>query len=170
MGSFPALSPTPTTPKPSKPPGYRRSSTTDPACEDQAVTTAIVSDLHLGAGNDSDLLRRPDAFERLLEAIGSTERLVLLGDVIELRDRPLAEALELAAPVLRRLREAAGELVIVPGNHDHRLVSGWLEQRVLAGEPPLGLDDSADLGTWPLPALGDALGGDAFAISYPGVW
>jgi hypothetical protein len=134
------------------------------------VTTAIVSDLHLGAGNDSDLLRRPEAFERLLDAIGGTERLVLLGDVIELRDRPLAEALELATPVLRRLSDAADELVIVPGNHDHRLVSGWLEQRVLAGEPPLGLADSADLDVWPLPALGDALGGDAFAISYPGVW
>ena len=72
------------------------------------MSTAIVSDLHLGAGNDSDMLRRREALDALLEAIGGVERLVLLGDVIELRDRPLAEAFELAAPVLRELAGARG--------------------------------------------------------------
>ena len=135
------------------------------------MTTAIVSDLHLGAGNDSDLLRRRDALDPLLEAISGVDRLVLLGDVIELRDRPLGEALELAAPVMRELASTAGgELIIVPGNHDHRLVSGWLEQRALAGAPPLGLADEADADIWPASALRQALEETDLAITYPGLW
>jgi Calcineurin-like phosphoesterase len=134
------------------------------------VTTAIVSDLHLGAGNDSDMLRRSKPRRTLLEAINGVERLVLLGDVIELRDRPLAEAFELAAPSLRDLAAAAGELVLVPGNHDHRLVSGWLEQRALAGRRPLGLADRARLDIWPASALRKDLGDARIRLSYPGVW
>jgi Calcineurin-like phosphoesterase len=134
------------------------------------MTTAIVSDLHLGAGNDSDVLRRDDARDTLLEAIGGVERLVLLGDVIELRDRPLAEAFELAVPVLRDLSQAAGEVVLVPGNHDHRLVSGWLEQRALAGRRPLRLADRARIDVWPASALRDELPGAPLRLSYPGIW
>jgi Calcineurin-like phosphoesterase superfamily domain len=134
------------------------------------VTTAIVSDLHLGAGNDSDLLRREDARGALLEAIAGVERLVLLGDVIELRDRPLAEAFELSVPVLRELAGAAEELVLVPGNHDHRLVSGWLEQRALAGRRPLRLADRARLDVWPASALRKELGGVRLHLTYPGIW
>jgi Calcineurin-like phosphoesterase len=134
------------------------------------MTTAIVSDLHLGAGNDSDVLRRDDARDTLLDAIGGVERLVLLGDVIELRDRPLAEAFELAVPVLRALSEAAGEVVLVPGNHDHRLVSGWLEQRALAGRRPLRLADRARIDVWPASALRDELPGAPLRLSYPGIW
>ena len=134
------------------------------------MNTAIVSDLHLGAGNDSDLLRRADALDPLVEAISGADRLVLLGDVIELRDRPLGEALELAAPAMRELTAAIdGETVIVPGNHDHRLVSGWLEQRALAGDPPLGLADTADVEVWPASAFRETMAG-AVSISYPGVW
>src|SRR5690606_18979367 len=102
----------------------------------RVMRTAIVSDLHLGAGNDSDLLRRPDVRRVLVEAVRGCDRLVLLGDVVELRDRPLAEALRLAAEPLRELADAVGELVLVPGNHDHRLVSGWLEQRALRSQRP----------------------------------
>jgi predicted phosphodiesterase len=135
------------------------------------VTTAIVSDLHLGAGNDSDLLRRREALDPLLETISGADRLVLLGDVIELRDRPLGEAMELAGPALRELAGAAGgEVVIVPGNHDHRLVSGWLEQRALAGLRPLRLADRARLDVWPASILRTALGEIELRMSYPGIW
>ena len=135
------------------------------------MTTAIVSDLHLGAGNDSDLLRRREALDPLLEAISGAERLVLLGDVIELRDRPLGEAIELATPVLRELADAAGgQVVIVPGNHDHRFVSGWLEQHALAGRRPLRLADRARLDIWPTSILRTALGEIELRMSYPGVW
>ena len=51
------------------------------------------------------------------------DQVVLLGDTIELRDRPLGTALASAAPFLRELGEAVdgGHVVLVPGNHDHRL-------------------------------------------------
>jgi hypothetical protein len=51
------------------------------------------------------------------------DQVVLLGDTIELRDRPLRTALASAAPFLRELGEAVGggHVVLVPGNHDHRL-------------------------------------------------
>ena len=39
----------------------------------------------------------------LVEAVADADRLVLLGDVIELRERPLAEALEVARPVFEEL-------------------------------------------------------------------
>ena len=134
------------------------------------MRTAIVSDLHLGAGNDSDMLRRRAALDVLLEGIAGADRLVLLGDVVELRDRPLADAIELAVPVLREIAAGAGELVIVPGNHDHRLVSGWLEQRALAGRRPLRLADRARIDVWPASALRDAMGDVRWRISYPGIW
>lgn len=135
------------------------------------MRTAIVSDLHLGAGSDADILRRPDALDPLLEVVREADRLVLLGDVIELRDRPLAEAMELATPVLRALAEAAGsEVIFVPGNHDHRLVSGWLEQRALRGARPLRLADRARLDVWPAALLRDAFGEAPLRLAYPGAW
>ena len=136
------------------------------------MRTAIVSDLHLGAGNDADLLRRRAALAPLRDLVAGADRLVLLGDVIELRDRPLAESLELATPVLRELARAlgAGEVVLVPGNHDHRLVSGWLEQRALRGGRPLGLADRVRLDSWPTSTLREAFGDASLRLSYPGVW
>ena len=135
------------------------------------MRTAIVSDLHLGAGNDADLLRRAEAREPLLDALRGSDRLILLGDIIELRDRPLAQAMELAAPVLHELAGAVtGEVVVVPGNHDHGLVSGWLEQRALRGRRPLGLADRARVDVWPASVLRDAMAGTRLRISYPGFW
>jgi hypothetical protein len=137
------------------------------------VRTAVVSDLHLGAGNDADMLRRPAALAALLEVARDADRLVLLGDVVELRDRPLAEALELAAPVLRELAGAVGgeQVVLVAGNHDHRLVAGWLEQRSLRGAQPLGLADRPRFDAWPASALRDAIGREAgVRLAYPGTW
>jgi len=135
------------------------------------MRTAIVTDLHLGAGNDADLLRRRAALEPLLEVVAKADRLVLLGDIVELRDRPLVEALELGAPVLRELlASAGGQVVLVPGNHDHRLVSGWLEQRTTRGARALRIADRARLDVWPASALRDALDGAPLRISYPGIW
>ena len=104
-------------------------------CDDAAVRTAIVSDLHLGLSSGADLLRRESFRARLLEAIEGVDRLVLLGDVLELRDRPLREALDAAAPAFADLAAALGdaELVIVPGNHDHHLIEPWLDRRALDG-------------------------------------
>ena len=136
------------------------------------MTTVIASDLHLGAGSDADLLRRREALAPLLDSVRDADRLVLLGDIVELRDRPLAEALELSTPVLAALAEALGdgEMILVPGNHDHRLVSGWLEQRAHRDGRPLRLADRARLDAWPASALRDALPDVKLRISYPGFW
>jgi hypothetical protein len=121
------------------------------------------------------VLRRPDARAALIEAVSGADRLVLLGDVIELRHGPMRHALELAEPVLRALGEAlgaGGEVVIVPGNHDHRLLRAWLDRRsVEATVNALGLDAPVD---WrepePLARVAAWLGPGEVRAAYPGTW
>ena len=62
------------------------------------MRTAVVSDLHLGALGGADVAREGKERDALLEAIKDADRVVLLGDVIEMRERPLADALEVARP------------------------------------------------------------------------
>ncbi|MDQ2675552.1 MAG: metallophosphoesterase family protein [Actinomycetota bacterium] len=136
-----------------------------------AVRTAIISDLHLGAASEADLLRRPDAFAALADAVEGVDRLVLLGDVLEFRDRPFTEAMELAKPALAKLAAlSAGEVIVVPGNHDYRLISSWLEARALRGAKPLGLSDKARLDLWPASELRAAMPEAKLRVRYPGVW
>src|ERR671920_30976 len=103
----------------------------------RAVRTLVVSDLHLGARTGVDLLRhRPAAREALLARLDGADRLVLLGDTLELRHGPVREALAAARPVLEAMGRAfGGEVVLVPGNHDHGLLSEWLEGRGSGGRP-----------------------------------
>jgi hypothetical protein len=117
------------------------------------------------------VLRRPDECAALSGALGEFDRLVLLGDVVELRHGPLREALAAAEPVLRSLGAAigsGGEVVVVPGNHDHGLLRGWLERR---DSTPLGLESEVE---WdPREALGtvvDALAPARVRVAYPGAW
>jgi hypothetical protein len=100
---------------------------------------------------------------------------VLLGDVLELRHAPLREPLATGRAFLAELGGALGagrEVVIVPGNHDHHLLAGWLERRARRGEPPpLGLESAVD---WragePLAAIARWLGPATLRAAYPGVW
>src|SRR5207248_2087562 len=67
----------------------------------------------------------------LAEALAGIDRLVLLGDTLELRAGSLAGTLSVAQPVLTELGAALGpdaEVVLVPGNHDHRLLRPWRER------------------------------------------
>jgi UDP-2,3-diacylglucosamine pyrophosphatase LpxH len=135
------------------------------------VRTAIVSDLHLGSATGEDIARDPAVRRALLDEIASAERLVLLGDALELRDLPLARVLELVRPFFEELGEAmAGRrIVLAPGNHDHRLAEPLLEEVALSGTG-LGLEHRA------LPAAGPAshiaawLGEAELSIAYPGIW
>lgn len=139
------------------------------------MRTAVISDLHLGALNETDMLRRPGALERLTAALEGADRLVLLGDTLELRERPVAALLELVRPLFERLAPAlAGKRVtLVPGNHDHQLGQLWLARAQLAGRP-LGSEN-----VWPV-AAGEADGAagvvaswlprSEVALAYPGLW
>ncbi len=116
------------------------------------MATAIVSDLHLGTLSEADLARRPDVRELLMEALGPADRVVLLGDILELRERPTGEVLDLARPLLGALGEVCEhkELVIVPGNHDHELVAPALEEARLDGDQGLRAEATFDVAASPL--------------------
>src|SRR6188474_1672411 len=135
------------------------------------MRTAIVSDLHLGSASGEDLARDPTMRRILLEEIAGADRLVLLGDALELRELELAPVLEIVRPFFEELGEAmAGRrVVLVPGNHDHRLAEPLLEEVALAGGP-LGLEHRA-LPTGEAGARIAAWLGEAeLSIAYPGVW
>jgi UDP-2,3-diacylglucosamine pyrophosphatase LpxH len=134
------------------------------------VLAAVISDLHLGTRTGTDLLSRPEARSRLISRLQDADEVVLLGDSIELRDRPLAEALEVATPFFEELGQAlAGRRVtLVPGNHDHQLASAWLRRR---GGKPLGLDQrSLPERDDPLALLACRMGDTRLELAYPGVW
>ena len=135
------------------------------------MKTVVISDLHLGAGTDADLLRRTPFREPLLAEVAGADRVVLLGDALELRDRPVNEVVDIAAPFFSELGEAlgGGEVVVVPGNHDHHLVEPWLERRLLDGAEPLGLEQrTAPDGA--LATLARRMGEATVEIAYPGLW
>lgn len=136
------------------------------------TTTLILSDLHLGMRSGQDLMRRPEIRARLLERLDGIDRVVLLGDAVELRHGPIAGQLAAAEPFFRELGEAMadGEVVLVPGNHDHRLLAAWHERRRVEGAA-LGLEQriapragepGATLAGWLWPAR--------FTFAYPGLW
>jgi predicted phosphodiesterase len=138
------------------------------------VRTLVISDLHLGSRTGVDVLRRPAALEALLAGLDGVDRLVLLGDALELRHGPPRAALEAARPVLRAIGErlgAGGEVVLVPGNHDHRLVAPWLDWRMRSGPAPLGLEEHAgERASTATRALAGMLAPAALDVAYPGIW
>jgi len=134
------------------------------------VRTAIISDLHLGVASDEDVLRDPAVRRLLLEELAGADRLILLGDVIELRNLPLGPSLERARPFFEELGEAIGEaeVTLVPGNHDHRLAEPLLDGLSIAGEP-LGLEHH-HAPTGPAAKVDGWLGRASLEVAYPGVW
>ena len=120
------------------------------------MRTLVISDLHIGAANGKDLLRRPDLRAPLIEELAGADRLVILGDALELREAPHRDAAELAGPFFAEAGAALGadgELLVLAGNHDHGLVAGWIDAR-LQSEPsgflglsePVQPDDPEQLG------------------------
>ena len=153
----------------------------DPAGTGRALTvtirhmrTALLSDLHLGAVRGADVALRPDAAERLAEALGPADRIVLLGDVLEMRERPVANLLDVTRPFFDRLAKAtAGKRVtLVAGNHDHPMVEPWLAGERLGGRPlaaenewPVGADERDGPAGW----IASRLSGAEVTIAYPGL-
>ena len=116
------------------------------------------------------MLRRDGAADALFAALEGVERLVLLGDTLELRNRPAGEVLASAEPFFRALGDVLGQrkLVIVAGNHDHALVERWLARYdgELSLEHRFEPKRASDLAA----ALASQLGGADVEFAYPGLW
>jgi Calcineurin-like phosphoesterase len=138
-----------------------------------AVPTAVISDLHLGAVSGRDVLRLPEPRERMKAALAGADRVVVLGDLLELREQPVARVLETAEPALAALGEACRgkEVLVVPGNHDHHLADAYLD-RLRLEDATLGLEQLVVAGGHPglLGRLVDMLGGASLELAYPGAW
>ena len=139
------------------------------------MRTLIVSDLHLGSLTRTDVLRRPELREPFLAELDGVDRVVLLGDVLELRHGPVRDALANSREFFESLGAAMseGEIVITAGNHDHALVEPWLIARGQEPQPPSFAPEqllepasaSAALeriAEWCAPAR--------VTVAYPGVW
>jgi Calcineurin-like phosphoesterase len=136
------------------------------------MRTAIVSDLHLGGAAGEDVLREPAVRQAMLAEIGAADRVVLLGDAVELRDLPLGVALAAARPFFEELGEALSgrEVVLVPGNHDHRFAEPLLDELSLAGPATLGLEHLYDPSSGPTAQIATWLGAASLRLAYPGIW
>jgi UDP-2,3-diacylglucosamine pyrophosphatase LpxH len=138
------------------------------------VATVLVSDFHLGTRLRSAVAMRSEPRRRLLEAVAGADQVILLGDVLDLRERPVAEVLALTASFFEELGEAAAgaRIVIVPGNHDYQLAAPLIERRRLKGTVErTELEAIAKPGREGLAAaLTRRLRGADVAVAYPGLW
>jgi DNA repair exonuclease SbcCD nuclease subunit len=134
------------------------------------MRTLVISDLHLGMRLERDVLRHRVPLAVLLDALVDVGRLVLLGDVVELSERHSRDALVAAEPVLRALGRRLGsgrEVILVPGNHDRRLVAPWIQKM----GSRLSVDSSAPFDATPeLDAVSSWLAPAQVTVRYPGVW
>ncbi|HEY8866339.1 MAG TPA: metallophosphoesterase, partial [Solirubrobacteraceae bacterium] len=139
------------------------------------MSTLVISDLHLGARTGVDRLREPDVLDALAAGLADVDRLVLLGDLIELRESAMHDVLAAARPVLERIGAAlpgGAEIVVVGGNHDHRLLAPWLERRHGEDAAPLGIEqviEPAAAGD-AAAAVAEALAPASVRFAYPGIW
>jgi UDP-2,3-diacylglucosamine pyrophosphatase LpxH len=134
------------------------------------MRTLVVSDLHLGARLRHDVLALPEPRRRLLAALEGIDRLVLLGDVVELIEGRPERALTVAEPILRVIGERLGperEVVVVPGNHDVSMVRPWIRAQDGAWHPGSGVPRDA---TPELARVTAALAPARVSVNYPGVW
>src|SRR5205085_361563 len=112
----------------------------------------------------------PEPLRRLLEAVKGAERLVLLGDIVELLEQRAEAAMEEAEPILRAIGRTLGpgrEVVLVPGNHDRALVTAWVKRI----GPGLAVDSRVPVDATPaLAAVTSWLAPASVQVHYPGVW
>ena len=140
------------------------------------MRTAVVSDLHLGKAAGHDLLQRRELRARLFERIADADRLVLLGDVVELREGPVAGAMASARPFFEELGDAfAGKAVtLLAGNHDHPLAGPLIDAIALDGGPARLQADSehrpAPGDSTPLGRIAGWLPRSDLTLAYPGAW
>ena len=132
--------------------------------------TLIISDLHIGGRFFHTVLTRPEPLARLLAALDDIDRLVILGDAVELMERRPRRSMEIAQPIISAIGRRLGpdkQVIVVPGNHDAPFVRPWAWQLGdrLRTETEVPLDCTPWLRaftSWFAPARVN--------VSYPGVW
>jgi UDP-2,3-diacylglucosamine pyrophosphatase LpxH len=132
------------------------------------VRTLVVSDLHLGTRLRHDVLTRPEPLQRLLMALDDVDRLVLLGDVVEMVQT--RAALGVVVHILQSIGRRLGperEVILVPGNHDRWLVGSWIRQVGTTLTPATPVPANA---TPQLQAVTSWLEPARVRVHYPGVW
>ena len=99
------------------------------------------------------MLAWPEPLRRLLAGLDGIDRLVLLGGAVELLEGRTAQAMETARPMLEAIEQpdrakSTRQVILVPGNHDRRLMSGWIRARgaALATNATVPLDATPLLG------------------------
>jgi hypothetical protein len=108
--------------------------------------------------------------------VRDVDRLVLLGDIVELREQPWRKVLGAAISALTALGEAlpaAASVVLTVGNHDHGLFAPALQRRSVAEPAPAPLGAEAEVRTLPgepLQRVCAALGAERVRACYPGTW
>lgn len=138
------------------------------------MKTLVISDTHLGARDGRDVLRRPVALELLLDSLKNVDRLVLLGDLVELLDGRVSGALLDAKPILKEIGRAMSgrEIIVLAGNHDHALVRGWLRERRELDKPLSATESVPHEATKLLQKVVGYLSAErtSVRVHYPGVW
>jgi hypothetical protein len=138
------------------------------------VRAAIVSDMHLGtAVPAADVARAGEPLERLVDAVSGADTVVLLGDMIELREGPVAGVLEAARPLFERLGAASAgkRVVLVPGNHDHELVEPFLARaRLESGALEPATEWPVRPGDGAAGRLAEWMPDSEVVLAYPGIW
>ncbi len=136
------------------------------------MRTVVISDLHLGGRLGVDILRNEGNRAVLKDFLAGADRVVLLGDTLELRHGPAHEALSTALPVLEDIAtvfKKKTEVVIVGGNHDHAVISPWLDRRRHEARPkPLSNTEVAPPESgWISSRLAEALSPAKVTLGYP---
>jgi hypothetical protein len=150
-----------------------RQKSDDTSCHYARVPIAVLSDLHIGAVRKRSLAVEPAMLAALGERLDGIDHVVLLGDVLELREARLGDVLPRAEPLFRVLGETlgSGRVTLVAGNHDHQLAAPLLDAHRLDGAAPLALEATAPPpSTGPLASIAGWLGPAELRIAYPGVW
>ena len=150
----------------------RQAPDTSEAATIRQVNTAVVSDLHLGLLSGIDVVSIPAVRERLLAALAGADHVVLLGDVLELRQHRIADAIELSRPFFEGLGDvtAGRRVTVVPGNHDHALAAPWLERLRVAGtELTAEQEWEVEPGDGPLGRIAASMPGTDVRVAYPGL-
>jgi hypothetical protein len=138
-----------------------------------AVTTAVLSDLHVGAVSKRSVATASRSLEVMAERLAGVEHVVLLGDVLELREKPLREVLAASEPLFRTIGEAAGggRVTLVPGNHDHQLATPLLDELRLGADGPLPVETVITAPSdGPVGRIAEWLRPAELRIAYPGIW